>query len=82
MTGSPLIAGWIAHLVFWVLLVPGIFYEEVRLKGAVAFVMLWVAGYFGLPRVLEGGGFFVAPYVGVLDVVLVLWVFKGDVRLT
>jgi hypothetical protein len=80
--GSPAIAGRVAHLVFWALLALGVVFGEMPAKWATVFVLLWLAGYFGLLHVSPLGGLFVAPYVAVLDVVLALVVLKGDVRLT
>ena len=82
MTGSQAIGAWIAQLAFWVLLVLGLGYRELRKRGGALFVALWVAGYVGLPRLSWFGGLFVTSYVAVLDIVLVFIVFKGDVRLT
>ncbi len=79
--GSPLIAGWIAHLAFWLLVIWGNISGELRTKVAATFLILWLAGMFGLPRVPYGAGL-VTPLVAVLDVALVFIVFKGDVRLT
>ena len=76
--GSSAIAALIAHLVFWVLLAVGP--NELGVKGCVVFAALWLAGLFGLPYAPYGAALF-APYVAMLDVTLVLLVFKGDVRL-
>jgi hypothetical protein len=82
VTGAPLIGGWIAHLAFWAILVIGIVTNGLRTKTAGVVVALWIAGYAGLPYLATYGGFFVTPYVAVLDVILALAVFGGDVRLT
>lgn len=81
--GSPAVAAWIAHLAFWALLVYGLVVQELNLKRASLFLVLWLAGLAALPY---------APYaparamfsslVAVLDIALVLTIFKGDVRLT
>ncbi len=78
MAGSAAIAGVIAHVAFWVLLVIG--WREVGGRTMAAFAAVWIAGWLGLP-LLHGELLFV-PLVAVLDIVLVLLVFKGDVRLT
>ena len=80
MIGAPLIAGWIAHLAFWVLIVVGLVSEELSRAAAAAFAGVWLAALFGLPY-LPYGELFVAPLVAVLAIVLVFIVFKGDVRL-
>ena len=64
---------------FWVLLGAGWYLGELHLKGIVTFVALWIAGLF-LSRLVLNGTLFL-PYVAVLDIVLVLAVFKGDVTL-
>jgi hypothetical protein len=82
MVGAPAVAAWIAQFAFWVLLALGVFYGELRRRSMVSFVVLWAAGYFGLPRLSAYGGLFVPPYIAVLDIALVWVVFKGDLRLT
>ena len=82
MVGSPWVAAWIAQLAFWVLVSLGAFYGELSRRSLATFVVLWSAGYFGLPRLSESGGPFVTPYIAVLDIALVWMVFKGDIRLT
>jgi hypothetical protein len=79
--GSPVIAGWIAHLAFWLLVAGGAISGELRAKSAAAFLILWLTGMFGLPHVPYGAGL-VTAFVSVLDLALVFIVFKGDVRLT
>jgi hypothetical protein len=81
MIGSSAIAAWIAQIVFWALILLGVGSGELGIKGAAAFVLLWVAAYIGLPFV-SFGSLFLTPSVAVLDVVLVFLVFKGDVRLS
>ncbi len=70
--------GFIAHLAFWVVLLVGA--RELGWRRMAIFVVLWAAGYAGSGR-LAGGGFLFDSYVAVLDIVLVLVVFKGDLRL-
>ena len=82
MVGAPAVAAWIAQFAFWVLLALGVFYGELSRRSIVTFVVLWAAGYFGLPRLWAYGGLAVPPYTAVLDIALVWIVFKGDVRLT
>jgi hypothetical protein len=82
MVGAPAVVAWIAQLAFWVLLALGLFYGELSRRSMVTFVVLWMAGYFGLPRLFESGGHLVPPYIALLDIALVWIVFKGDIRLT
>lgn len=78
--GSAGIAAIIGHLAFWVLLIVGFASGELRMKHGVVFLALWLAGRFGLPY-LPSGGMLFPPFIAVLDIVLVLMVFKGDVGL-
>ncbi len=77
---SAAIGAWIALCGFWVLLAVGVARGELGIKGAATFIVLWLVGFVGARDVLYGQLF--APYVAVLDIALVLVVFKGDVKLT
>lgn len=81
LIGSQAAGAWIAQLAFWILLALGIAYGELGRRRVAAFVALWLAGYFGLPRLSWTAGLFVTSYIAVLDIVLVFMVFKTDVRL-
>jgi len=74
-------AALVAHVGFWLLLAYGWFWDEIGPRGIAVFVMLWLAGMFGLRVVPYGGGLF-PSFVAVLDIALVFLIFKGDVRLT
>jgi hypothetical protein len=78
--GTPLVAGWIAHIAFWTLLVAGTWSQDLGPKLLATFLVLWCVGVFGLPHVSFGAGFF-TPFIAVLDIALVFVVFKGDIRL-
>ena len=80
MIGSQAAGAWIAQLVFWAVIGLGVFTDSLNKKVAAVFVALWIAGYFGLPRI--SWGLFITPYVAVVDIVLVFLVFKGDIRLS
>jgi hypothetical protein len=83
MTGSPLIAGWIAQAAFWCLLVYGWVWRVLDFKPVVLFLLLWVAAWIGLPYIPYGpAASMFSPCVAALDVALVFVIFKGDVRLT
>lgn len=75
------LAAWIAHLAFWVLLLFGWMWDDLGPRGITAFVLLWVAGFWGLQYFPLGRDMFFS-YVAMLDVVLVFLIFKGDVRLS
>jgi hypothetical protein len=75
------IAAWIAHLAFWVLLPYGWAWDELGPRGVIVFLVLWMLGFYGLPFFPLGAAMF-SSFVAVLDVALVLLIFKGDVRLS
>jgi len=75
------LAALIAHVSFWVLLPYGWFFEEISPRGLVVFLTLWLAGYFGLPLIPFAALVF-PSWVAILDIALVLFIFKGDVRLS
>jgi hypothetical protein len=79
--GSAGIAAWIAHLGFWTLLPYGWWWDELQGRSVTGFLLLWSAGWFGLPF-LPYGASLLSPYVAVLDILLVFIIFKGDVHLT
>ena len=70
----------VAHIVFWLLLPVGWFFDEISGRGVVVCVALWAFGLFGLPHVLHGTALF-SSYVAAMDIVLVFLIFKGDVRI-
>ena len=72
----------IAQVAFWAILAIGVISGEIRSRGAIVFVLLWLVGVFGLARLSPGAAPLVTSYVAILDIVLVLVVFKGDVRLS
>jgi len=77
---SAAIGALIALWGFWVLLAIGMARGELGMRSAAIFTMLWLVGFLGGRYVLNGQLF--VPYVAVLDIVLVLAIFKGDVRVT
>lgn len=77
MIGSPLVAWWIAHVAFWVLLARAARDRRWWTIGIVG--VLWVAGYIASGQVASLALFFM-PYVAVLDIALVLIVLKRDIR--
>jgi hypothetical protein len=76
---SPGVAGWIAQLVFWIVLAASAAMGELGVRSVGVFVSLWIAGLAALSYVQSPELF--SPYVAVLDIVLVFVVFKGDVHL-
>jgi len=82
MVGSGAIGSVIAQLAFWILLVVGVLFGHLSKVKAAVFVVLWLVGSFGLPRVAWWASSLVTSWIAILDIVLVFIVFKGDVRLT
>jgi hypothetical protein len=83
MIGSPAVAALIAQLIFWLLLAVGWATRELGARGVAVFVVLWLAGFFGLPRIpYEPAHALFSSVVAVLDIALVFTVLHGDVRLT
>jgi hypothetical protein len=81
MIDSSGVAGWIAQILFWALILLGVGSGELGIRGAAIFVTIWLAAYIGLPLLFPGSPL-LTPCVAVLDVVLVFLVLKGDVRLS
>lgn len=81
MIGSVAIAGFVAQAAFWILLVWGAIGAALRWRAIAAFITLWIAGRAALPFTPYGLTLF-TPYLAVLDIVLVLMIFKGDIRIT
>ena len=79
--GAPFVAGWIAQVAFWTLLIVGAISGELQKRSLAVFAALWLFGRFGLPYLPNGASFF-TPWVAVLDLVLVFVVLKADVPLT
>ena len=82
MISSVGVAGWIAQVAFWAILLLGVAFGELGRRSLSVFLVLWALGFFALPRLSSQADPFVTPYVAVLDIVLAFTVFKGDVRLS
>ena len=81
MVGSAAIAFVVAHAAFWLLLAWGWFTAELRLRGIVLALAFWAAAYLAAPAIPFGPAMF-SSFVALLDIVLVLVIFKGDVLIT
>ena len=79
--GSVTVAAWIAALAFPTLLVWGLAAQELGPRTAFTLAAIAIAPWFGLPRLSSAGGYLVTPALAVLDIVLVLMVFKRDIRI-
>ena len=81
--GSPAVAAWISHAVFWGLVLYGWAGGQLNLKRIAIFLLMWLAGDVGLPYAPYGPArSMFSSFVAVLDIALVFTIFKGDVRLT
>jgi len=78
--GSIMVAGWIAFIAFWFLLVYGWAADQLYPPTITVFLVLWLTARFGLPY-LHADDFFIS-YVAILDIALVFIIFKADVPLT
>jgi hypothetical protein len=78
--GSAGLASLFAHAAFWLLLFYGWLSEDLSARGVVIFVLAWSAGLLLLPYMPYGDALF-SPCVALLDIALVLTIFKGDLRL-
>ena len=72
--------GILAAGLFWVLLAYGWWQAELTKRTIAVFVVLWAAGMAGFPYLPIGRGAFVG-FVALMDVVLILMVFKKDIRI-
>ena len=81
-TLGPYGSSLVAHVAFWVILAFGVLSGELWPRRAWLFVLAWFVGAFVLPYVVPPFSLVVTPYVALLDIVLVLVVFKGDVGLS
>jgi hypothetical protein len=79
--GAAGIASWIAVLAFPILIVLGWSRGDLNLKNAVGWACLGLLAWLGLPRLFVGGAYLVTSALAILDIALVLVVFKGDVRI-
>ena len=77
MIGSPLVAWWIAHAAFWILLVLAVRDRRWRTIGVIG--ALWVIGYIA-SRQMASLSLFFMPYVAALDIALVFFVLRRDIR--
>jgi hypothetical protein len=81
--GSAGVAAWIAHALFWGLLVFGWVWGQLNLKRIALFLLLWLAGLVGLGYIPDSPvAAMFSSFVAMLDIALVFVIFKGDVRLT
>lgn len=75
------IAAAIARWGFWFLLAYGWAWGELTPRRISLFAVVWLLGWLGFPLLTYGDALFTA-FVALLDVVLVLMIFKGDVKIS
>jgi hypothetical protein len=80
--GTPLIAAWIGRVAFWCLIPWGLTSGELGMRGACIFLALWLIAYLGFGYLPVPYAAMFPSFVALLDVALVLMIFKGDVRIT
>ena len=69
----------LGQVAFWVLIIWGWAADGLTLATRLVFVGLWIAGYAGFPY-LPNGGWWFAPYVAILDIILIFIVIKDNAR--
>jgi hypothetical protein len=79
--GSAAAGSFIAHLVFWTLVIWGLVTREMSARAAALVVTLYFGAMVGLDYLPYGPSVF-PSIVAVIDIVLVFVLFKGDVHLT
>ena len=65
--------------IFWVLLWRG--YDEIGPRWTLILAAVWLVG-FGLSNLIPGGPYLFIALSALLDIVLVLVVYGGDIRIT
>jgi hypothetical protein len=86
MTGYHVIGTLTVNVIFVALLGVGFSVGALESWRAAVFVLLWLAGYVGLPHLSFGGrvfgSFLFVPYVVLLDVILMIVIIRGDDKLS
>ena len=75
-----IIGPWVALIAFWCLLAVAWVADEPELRWRVGFVVIWAVANVAF-RYLGYSALF-PSFVALLDVAMVLMIFKGDVRLS
>jgi hypothetical protein len=65
--------------IFWILLWRG--YDELGPRWTLILATVWLAGW-GLSHLIPGGPYLFIALAALLDIVLVLVVYGGDIRIT
>jgi hypothetical protein len=80
--GSTGLGSLVAVLAFPILLLVGWMRGELGPRGTMLFVILGLSVWVALPRFVPNGHSFITPALALIDIALVLAVFKGDVRIS
>jgi hypothetical protein len=75
------VAGWLARIGFVVLLAVGVWSGELGRRTTGVFLAIGLAAWILLPR-FETGARILTPTLAILDIALVLAIFKRDVRIS
>jgi hypothetical protein len=67
------------HVVFWVLLGAGWWMAELSYRQMAIAIALWVVAILFVST-LPFGGYWMTAMVAIIDIALILKVFKGDIR--
>jgi hypothetical protein len=70
----------LAHALFFILLAVGWRRGQLWGRGILMFLAAWLAGIVAA-TMLPGGALLFTAYVAIMDVVLILIIFKGDIRI-
>ena len=71
----------LGQITFWILIIWGWAADGFTLATRITFLALWIAGYVLFPYVPNGNWWF-APYVAVLDIVMIFIVIRDNARLS
>ena len=83
MYGSPYVAALVAQVAFVILLGYGYAWRELTGRHLAFFIFLWLVARIGFPHIpFESAHAIFSPFVAILDIALVLMIFKADVPLT
>jgi hypothetical protein len=81
MVGTPLITAWIGVVAFWCLVAWGMASAELSRRTVGVFLALWLLAYVGFDYLPVPYAAMFPAFVALLDVALVLIIFKGDLRI-
>jgi len=67
------------HMVFWIILVVGWWMAELSNRQIGIFAALWLVAILFVSA-LPFGGYWMTAMVAIMDIALILKIFKGDIR--